>query len=628
MDAPSLFWLAAKGSALGAGLLGPGAALMTAARLPRTVATCFSGSAVALYATVLTLQLSGAPITPVSLAAGLLLISAGAVVVGRTRSTVPPGSPAPPYAAGGGNAGLRTSAPLTGMSVLLPVYLLFWVAVAWRAWHQPLAGPDVEFRWSFLAEQMLRLGTLDFYPPRSAADFVSYFWVESIPPGASALHAWAYACAGGSHASWTVPAVILQVWSVHELVWHAADRSGGRNAARIAVLALAACPLLTWSMLIGQETGLTALALAGIACALMFWRSTRNAKWAALAGLFATLGAAAREYGLVFPLLAGGALWFWRAERRAWFALTAAAALGAVWPLRTWILTGNPFYSLSPGGLFPANARFVAWIESDADAFGAALKTLSGWDGVIRYLVLFAPAALLGWIGLGTAIARRQRDAVLALAAVALLLALWATSVRYTNGGLFYSLRVTSPALVLGCLSLGLGVAALLSPRPGLATILTFLVGVGVVAQLPATLALPQSPWRVPWRAWPAFAPTVTSPAGLADETVALVMKATGGKPGVVIADAPGFQRRFSPLGVTVIPLWSPQADWLFDPTLPPAEAVRRWRESQVRTIIVTKWQANLDFFTRHSRGAQPPFQTQVIGETKDTAVVALRAVE
>ena len=29
------------------------------------------------------------------------------------------------------------------------------------------------------------------------------------------------------------------------------------------------------------------------------------------------------------------------------------------------------------------------------------------WDGVVRYLVLFAPAALLGWIGLATAIARR-----------------------------------------------------------------------------------------------------------------------------------------------------------------------------------------------------------------------------
>src|SRR5687768_8242951 len=63
--------------------------------------------------------------------------------------------------------------------------------VFWRAWHEPLAGPDIEFRWSFLAEQMLRLGTLDFYPPRSAGDFFSYFWVESIPPGVAALHAWA-----------------------------------------------------------------------------------------------------------------------------------------------------------------------------------------------------------------------------------------------------------------------------------------------------------------------------------------------------------------------------------------------------------------------------------------------------
>src|SRR6185295_383842 len=152
---------------------------------------------------------------------------------------------------------------------------------------------------------ILRLGTLDYYPPRSVTDFFNYFWVESIPPGVSALHAWAYASAGGTSATWTIPTAILQILALHELIWRTARQVGGLRAARFAILAAAACPLLTWSMLLGQETGLTALSLVGIAFALQTWQETRQPGWAALAGVFAVLGAAAREYGLVFPVLAG-----------------------------------------------------------------------------------------------------------------------------------------------------------------------------------------------------------------------------------------------------------------------------------------------------------------------------------
>ena len=40
-----------------------------------------------------------------------------------------------------------------------PLYALFWIAVLLRVWHAPLNGPDVEFRWGWLAEQMLGLGS-------------------------------------------------------------------------------------------------------------------------------------------------------------------------------------------------------------------------------------------------------------------------------------------------------------------------------------------------------------------------------------------------------------------------------------------------------------------------------------
>ena len=200
---------------------------------------------------------------------------------------------------------------------------------------------------------------------------------------------------------------------------------------------------------------------------------------------------------------------------------------------------------------------------------------------------------------------------------------------------MFYSMRVTSPALVFGCLAVGVAFAGYVAARPKRRVPTTALIGFAVIALLPATLALPQHPLRVPWRAWAAFKAPTPPPISISDESVAIVLRAMAdtsrGKPfasSVVLADAPGYQRRFLPLGISVIPLWSPQVDWLFDLQMPADEALRRWRDSRVDYIIVTKWQVNIDFFNRRSRWSRPPFHLQRIGETPVTTVFALRATE
>jgi len=632
MEALAFAGSVAKAVLLLAGLLAPGAALMRALRVPATFATAFAGSAVAIYVTVLALQFTSIPISLASLAAGLALITGVSWYFGR---------PARPSAAGrasGHQAGAaRLSAlpvlgPLTGLGPWTLLYLLFWTATLLRLVHEPLAGPDLEFRWSFLAEQMLRLGTLDFYPPRSAADFTHSFWVESIPPGASALHAWAFACAGRASLGWAAPAVLLQLWAIHELIWHTAERIGGRHAARLACLAAAACPLLTWSVLLGQETGLTTLSVVGLAFSLQGWIAARTAGGAALVGVFATLGACAREYGLVFPALAALGLVLHRGDRRAWLAFLGFATLSVVWPLRTALLTGNPFYSLATLPAFPTNPRFLAWIDHDAAALGSALQTTRGWLDVARYLGYFALPAVAGWIALVLASARRPPLALWPLAAVLALLSLWAASVRYTNGGLFYSLRVASPALALGALTAGIVLARVAERRARAARWGQGILGVVLATALAGVLALPHNPWRTPVRDWPAFAPRAA--ASVPDETLALILRhavaATGAAVAVgpVLADAPGFQRRFLSAGVSVVPLWSPQADALFDGTLGLAEAARRWRAAGIRYLVLSKWQRNIDFFNTRSRWAQPPFQMQLVGETTDTAVFFVRVAD
>ena len=125
---------------------------------------------------------------------------------------------------------------------------------------------------------------------------------------------------------------------------------------------------------------------------------------------------------------------------------------------------------------------------------------------------------------------------------------------------------------------------------------------------------------------------TAAGPAPTVDATVGIVLQAFSKSPQpgphVILADAPGYQRRFRDTSVRVIPLWSPQAGWLFDPGLPAAEAVRRWRASGVSHLVITKWQANLDFFNARSVWRRPPFQVELIGESKLTAIFAIRALE
>jgi hypothetical protein len=504
------------------------------------------------------------------------------------------------------------------MGTWTPLYLLLCAVFVWRACREPLAGVDNEFRWSYLAGQMLREGSLGFYPPQTADDFLKYFWPESIPPGVASLYAWCYACGGTRAAGWTVPVVLLQFWALQDLLWRAGHELGGERAARFACLAAAACPLLTWSLLLAQETGLLVLSVLGILLALAQWRRTGHASYAALAGFFAVLGAIAREYGPVLPVATAVALVALRADRRAWLAFAAIALpLATVWPLRVAALTGNPFYSLPLAGL-PANARFTAIISLAAETFAAPLHSLDGWLTLGRYLISYAPAALLGVGALIFAVGRGRRCELLLLAAAALFVALWLSSVRYTTGGLFYSLRVTAPAVAIGAVAAGVLLAAVPAQRIGSALMVAL-----VILTLPATLALPNNPWRTPWRQWAALS---EAPAG-APSLAAVQLVRAAGAPGVVLSDSAGDQPRFASAGYRVAPLWSPQADWLFDASLTPDEAVHRWRESGIRYVVLASVPGNragFDYLRAHAAWMRPPFRWRALGEADTSAVFAL----
>ena len=607
MDWPALLLTVLRLGLLLAGLLLPGTLLLRALRLSWSLAAAFVTSAAVLYVAVLVLACTGGTISLPTLGAILAGVSLLARFVPSRRDQL---------------TGLSSSFALFAkMGWWLPLYAAFWAVVIYRLGTQPLSGPDVSFRWSYLAEQMLQFGTLDFYPPRTAADFVRYFWAESIPPGIASLYTWAYACGGSRAALWTSPVVALQLVSMHEIIWRIGSRWGGEVVARRAVLLAAACPLLTWSFLIGQETGLTALAVGGLVWCLHHLREEDGDRWAVLAGIFAVVAASTREYGPVFPVAAiATAIYFHATRRQVWRLAAVALPLAAAWPLRVWILTGNPFFSLRVGGLFADNAVFTAWLVAFRGPHQASLASAEGWLAVGRYLLLWGLPATLGFLALVVLVVQRLREARLVAIFVGLAGALWLMYVFYTAGGLFYSLRVLSPAFAL-LVVVGGYAPGIYFQRPPAATLVAIAVALAMLEALPKTLVLPENPYRLAPRDWPEAA--AQFPASVRQGEQELVAKLTPlPERGWILTDYAGLPRATEAIGTKVVPLWSPQAAWLFDPGLSPALVARRWSRSGLRYVVWGKAGPTSDFMHQNARWRAPFFSLRTVAETETYIVL------
>ena len=612
MDWNALPLLALRLILLLAGLLVPGSMLLRALRLPWSLASAFVTSTAALYVVVLVFACTGVTISVVTLGAALGAIALLGRLIPARRSTTE----------------LTSSfACFTRMGWWLPLYAVFWAIVAYRLLFQPLSGPDVYFRWSHLAEQMLQYGSLDFYPPRSAGDYVRYFWAESIPPGIASLYAWAYGCGGSSDPLWTSPVIALQLLSMHEIIWRLASRWGGEAVARRAVLLAAACPLLTWSFLIGQETGLTALSVGGLVWCVHHLREEDGLRWAALAGVFAMAAASTREYGAVFAAAAVGITIFLRTPRRQTLLVALVALPVAIaWPLRVWALTGNPVYSLAVGGIFPANVAFTTWNDTFRASHGFALTSLADWQAIGRYFLLWALPATAGLVALVVLLVQRLREAQVVAWFVALVLLLWFLAVAYTAGGLFYSLRVLSPALALLVVVASYGFGLLLR-HPGTVKFAAVVLALVAMETLPKTLVLPENPYRAPVSEWPQAGTQFILSVRAEEEVLLAKLKPLPGRRRV-ISDNAGLPRLLATIGTEVAPLWSPQVSWLFDDAVKPEEVARRWQKSGLRYLVLGKSAATTSFIRTHARWRAPYFMLKPLAETDSYQIIEATIVE
>jgi hypothetical protein len=581
--APGLLDLVRLGGSLGLFLL-PGWLLARLLPTPFPVLAAFLGAAAIFGNGVLLLDATGMGLDGFSLSAFLALAAAGLALAGARRT-----APLPPPAAAASGAGPRwpwMAVAAVGLGSILV-----------RAIVDPLSGWDNFFRWNYLAELMLRQGSLAHYPPVSAADFEVYAWCDGIPTLVAGLNWLAYV--GGTAqpvlTAWRIAAeVALTGYAIHQL----ARRWWGGAAGWPALAVAAGSPLLLWSFANGQETGLLTLCLASLVLLLDAHRERPGVVLAGWAGVAAGVGATTRDYALAYVLLGGVALAWQRPGRSALLAyLGAAAAVAGPWYLRNAILTGNPVFPHSLGGWLPTNPAHTELMHAIARQWGVNAGRFDPAALPHIIFVLAGPALLLGLVGAWRAWPRHRLAAV----AIIVVSALWWWALPATAGGWIYASRVLAPAVALAA-----ALAGWIATAPRLPRVLLALVCTGLAVDaarrawlLPTHFAAPALPFA--WDDWQANRGRVDFQRR--PQVWDVLIPAAGGR-GIVV-DQPADHAWLAHHGGRPVAWFSPAFQPAFDPGLAPVEAERRLRAAGLRFIVLS----NDDIVTQDVRRKNPFFR-------------------
>jgi hypothetical protein len=527
------------------------------------------GSALILYQAILVLTLTDLPLHAGSV--GLLLAAISLMLVLRLRQARLNGPDAHPVT-----------------TVSAPARWLWWglgalgfAVLALKAVVDPLSGFDNGFRWDYLARLMVARQSLAGYPPVSAESFEYYAWCDAIPPLVASLNFWIYTATG----SIAPTLVSVRILAEGVLIGFTVNRLGriywGDRAGGVPVAVLGSSALALWTVSLGQETGLTTLGLVGMLYFLEVHARAGDRGSLVWAAACAALGALAREYGLAFTLLGLAVLVVRRTPvpRLGLFA-GMVTVLVAPWYIRTWVLTGNPLFPMTLGGLFPGNPQHDAVMIEIARAWSFRLHG----ERFASFLALMIGATALAPCVLGLAGAfRLGRCAWPLFATIALVIFLWLWSIPYTGGGWMYSARVLLPAVaLLSALSGWVGTGP--SRRQWLLAALLAVVTVDAARRT----------WFLPWQA-------SVSPTSLTFERwseynnslgqieshpvwSALVVSAQGGG---IIVDHPKSHALITLRGGRAVPIFSPALRSTFDPKQSFETALAALRADGIRLIAL-----------------------------------------
>jgi hypothetical protein len=437
------------------------------------------------------------------------------------------------------------------------------IVAVWKAVAQPLSGVDVDFRWNHLAEMMVKTGGLQFYPPTTARDFLTYFWADGIPPLVSSLYAWCYLIAGETSRVWTAIPVLMQWLGGIILLRTLGQLWGGKTGGDWALVVGGASFLLQFAFNLGQETGCTALGTGLMVLGLSRERAKSAVANIWVAGVGAALVAASREYGwaiVVVGMAVHGRLILFSEQRWIRMAGWSLGLIPAAWYIRTWILSGNPWLSLSMGGLFPVNPVFAEWLQGYQQIYGGTLTSVAGWVEIVRLCLLSAAPVLMGGLA-GSVVFRDQKGWWIGPVVGLSVGGCWLLSIPYTAGGIFYSMRVLSPLLIIFGAWGGAFLARYLESRLS-RLFVAVLLGIWVVDASIRALTGGVDPWKVAYRDWPEVGyqwqqDFWADQERFFDDVIDTI-------PGRFVGDASGVQRFFSHQDRDYLPWWSPEVRFLF----------------------------------------------------------------
>lgn len=493
----------------------------------------------------------------------------------------------------------------TGTATLLKVSTfavagLIIIAVAVRTTLYPLSGYDTFFRWEALARTMLSHQSLHYYPPVTAEDFSIYFFTDGIPPLVSTVYWWLYAVMGKPVEQVTSVSVVLQLISTMALTFYATRYKFNTRAAFFSIVVLATSTLFIDGYAMGQESGFLALSVAGQLCFTLAAVRNPKSSLVAAAALFAALGCLSRDYGPALALSGFTVLACYPATRRFLFLFSIiTAALSAPWYVRSWSITGNPLYSHPIPGGFKTNLVHTAMVTSYKELYSFSQLDISQWLNL--FIVLITGATLALFLGVLHSILRWRESAPVTVS-IGLISLLWVSSVPQTAGGLIYSMRVLTPAIV--ALSILAGAACseyiFVYVRSGNRALraITLVIIVSCTAY---SLVFAASHPLNPKDLFSAITSKHTGPPPFCSQLEELVdrMESTGMPPTGVLTDdhylANIMQRnsKFRPVMV-----WSPNVQFVFDPNINIAEKRRRLLAQNITLITFGNGPNNL-FFSR-----------------------------
>lgn len=430
------------------GLLIPGYAAAKTLRLRSPLFAAFPLSALIICQSVTALAIFGGRITFPVMALILSAVTTACGVSVKLRK--PPEQPFIPV-----QNSADESSPWANPALAMAVLLI--LATAFRTTLYPLGGFDTFTRWDALAREMLRYGSLSFYPPVSGADFSIYTLPDGFPPLVASVYWWIYAATGAASPQLTAISVTLQLASILGLSWYAAETAFGKRAASFTLLALTASPLLSRSIEIGQESGFLTLAVAGQICFALAAVRKPATTLVFAAALFAALGSLAREYGPALALPGFLILVFNPDTRRhAWRYAAIAAIVASPWYIRNWLIAGSPLYPVSLPGSPHINELLNALMKYYGEIFGLSRYGVKEWLELGNMLIAGGSVALVVALPYLAVKGRRLYPYILSLLLVS---CLWLWSIGSTSGGIVYSMRVLAPSLVILAMIAGKAVA-------------------------------------------------------------------------------------------------------------------------------------------------------------------------